>query len=84
LAIINKKYWHKGYASEASQFMRDYFFENTDFVEVYSYMNKENYPSVNVAKKNGMLFVEEYYEEDVLYVVYKITKEQWEKTKANI
>lgn len=81
---LNKKYWHKGYASEASQFMRDYFFENTEYEEVYSYMNKENYPSVNVAKRNGMVFVEEYNEENVPHVVYKITKEQWKKLKTNI
>ena len=36
---INKKYWNKGYASDASQFMKDYFFTNTQYTEVYSYMN---------------------------------------------
>jgi RimJ/RimL family protein N-acetyltransferase len=78
---LNKKYWHKGYASEASQFMKDYFFKNTEYNEVYSYMNKENYPSRNVAIRNGMLFEEEYIEDDVLHVVYKITREQWEIKK---
>ena len=33
---INKKYWNKGYASEASQFMKDYFFTNTDNI-TYNY-----------------------------------------------
>ena len=64
--------------------MRDYFFENTDYEEVYSYMNKENYSSVNVAKRNGMLFVEEYNEDNIPHVVYKITREQWIKFKTNI
>ena len=44
-------------------------------------MNKENYPSRNVAIRNGMLFEEEYIEDDVLHVVYKITREQWEIKK---
>ena len=61
--------------------MKDYFFKNTEYNEVYSYMNKENYPSRNVAIRNGMLFEEEYIEDDVLHVVYKITREQWEIKK---
>ena len=78
---INKKYWNKGYASEASQFMKDYFFTNTLYTEVYSYMNKLNYQSRRVAEKNGMTLIEEYIEDDVLHTVYKITKEQWENSK---
>ena len=78
---INKKYWNKGYASEASQYMKDYFFTNTEYTEVYSYMNKLNYQSRRVAEKNGMSFIEEYIEDDVLHTVYKITKEQWKKSK---
>ncbi len=76
---LNKKYWHNGYASEASQFMRDYYFNNTENNEVYSYMNKENIPSINVAKRNGMIFIEEYDEDNYPHVVYKITREQWKK-----
>jgi len=63
--------------------MRDFFFENTEYNEVYSYMNKENNPSVNVAKKNKMIFVEEYMEDNFPHVVYKITREQWNKLKSN-
>ena len=76
---LNKKYWHNGYASEASQFMRDYYFNNTENNGVYSYMNKENIPSINVAKRNGMIFIEEYDEDNYPHVVYKITREQWKK-----
>ena len=76
---INKKYWNKGYASEASQFMKDYFFTNTQYTEVYSYMNKFNIASRKVAEKNGMTYIEEYVEDDVPHVVYKITRDQWEK-----
>lgn len=80
---INKEYWNNGYASEASQYMKDYFFTNTSYDEVYSYMNKLNYQSRRVAEKNGMSFVEEYLEDDVLHVVYKITKSEWEKSFNN-
>ena len=74
---INKKYWNNGYASEASQYMKDYFFLNTEYNEVYSYMNKFNYASRRVAEKNGMSYIEEYIEDNIPHVVYKITKEQW-------
>jgi len=76
---INKKYWNNGYASEASQYMKDYFFNNTQYNEVYSYMNKFNIASRKVAEKNGMTFIEEYIEDNIPHVVYKITKEEWKK-----
>lgn len=74
---INKKYWNQGYASEASQYMRNYFFENTDYNEVYSYMNKYNLASRRVAEKNNMKFIKEYMEDNYPHLVYKITREQW-------
>ena len=75
---INKKYWNQGYASEASQYMKDYFFANTEYDEVYSYMNKENIPSRRIAEKNGMKFVEEYSDGEENLVVYKITRSEYE------
>lgn len=74
---INKKYWNNGYASEASQYMKYYFFSNTQYNEVYSYMNKFNIASRKVAEKNGMKFIEEYIEDNIPHVVYKITREEW-------
>ena len=73
----NKKYWHKGYASEATQFMRDYYFKNNLGNEVYSYMTKANKASENVAIRNKMTFVEEYLSEGVPHLVYRITKKEW-------
>lgn len=79
---FNKKYWNKGYGSEASQYMRDYFFENTYYNEVYSYMNALNYPSRRLAEKNGMKFIEDYYEKEVLHSVYRITRLEWQENKS--
>ena len=75
---INKKFWNKGYATEASQYMKEYFFMNTNYDEVYSYMNKENIPSRRIAEKNGMKFVEEYSDGEENLVVYKITRSEYE------
>lgn len=76
---INKKYWNNGYATEASQYMKDFFFNNTSYDEVYSYMNKDNIASRRVAIKNGMTFIEQYSENGIDTVVYKITKEEYLK-----
>lgn len=78
---INKKFWNKGYATEASQFMKDYFFLNTEYHEVYSYMNKDNIQSIRVAIKNDMQFVENYDEDGIIHSVYKITKDNWIKKR---
>lgn len=78
---INKKFWNEGYGKEASQFMKDYFFENTEYDEVYSYMNYLNVPSRILAIKNGMKLVEEYLDDGVLHSVYKITRLEWKKDR---
>ena len=58
--------------------MKEYFFMNTNYDEVYSYMNKENIPSRRIAEKNGMKFVEEYSDGEENLVVYKITRSEYE------
>lgn len=74
---LNKKYWKNGYAIEAARACKKWFFENTKYDEVYSYMNIENIDSVNVAKRNGMSFVKEYMDENEHLVVYKITRKEY-------
>lgn len=75
---INKKYHNKGYGSEASRYMRDFFFSSTEYDEVYSYMNAENIPSRRLAEKNGMSLVEVYEDDGMTLTVYKITRREWE------
>jgi len=74
---INKKYWRKGYASEAARACKKWFFENTEYNEVYSYMNIENLGSIGVAKANGMSFIKEYYKDNEHLAVYRITKDDY-------
>jgi RimJ/RimL family protein N-acetyltransferase len=78
---INKKYWKNGYAKEAASAVRDWFFNNTDYDCVYSYMNIENVPSYSTAKSIGMKKVKEYGDGVELLLVYKIKREEWEKMK---
>lgn len=74
----NKKYWNNGYISEASKACKKWFFENTNYDEVYSYMNVDNTASRKVAENNGMSLVKEYYKEDEHLVVYRITRKEYE------
>lgn len=71
---FNKKYWHHGYAQEAAKACKKWFFENTNNIEVYSYMNVDNIPSRNVATRNGMKFVKEFTKDDEHLAVYKAVK----------
>ncbi len=51
---IRKDRQRQGYAAEAARACRDWIFEHTPFLEVYSYMKQDNLPSAAVARANGM------------------------------
>ena len=57
---VHKNYWRQGYAKEACVAVKDWFFNNTEFDCVYSYMNRENIASCATAASNGMTRVKEY------------------------
>lgn len=75
-------YHQKGIGKEMSQAVRDYFFSNFDYDEVYSYMNEDNIPSIKTAEANGMTFRHLYKAKDGhICRVYSITREKWGKIK---
>ena len=80
---IHKSYWRQGYAKEACTAVKAWFFENTDFDTVYSYMNRENIPSRATASSNGMTLVKEYRDGDEELCVYAITRDAWQAEKTN-
>lgn len=80
---INKSYWRRGYAKEASAAVKDWFFENTEFDAVYSYMNQENVASWATASANGMTRVKSYDDGDEALFVYAITRREWEEDRSN-
>ena len=67
-----------------TQAVKDYFFNNYDYNEVYSYMNKDNVASYRTAEKNGMTFLHLFTDKtgDVDRV-YRITREEWKKENKN-
>ena len=76
---INKNYWRQGYAKEACAAVKDWFFENTAYDCVYSYMNQENIPSCATAAANGMTRIKAYQDGEEALYVYAITRKEWER-----
>ena len=76
--IFQKKYWHKGYATEAAVACREYAFNTLNADEVFSIIRDTNIASQNVAKRNGMsireIFVKHYYGIDMPHYVFSVKK----------
>lgn len=53
--LFQRKYWHKGYATEAAQACKQYAFAELNAREVCSIIRDTNIPSQNVAFRNGMV-----------------------------
>lgn len=56
--LFQRKYWHKGYATEASKACKKYAFEVLDANEVCSIIRDTNVASQNVAVRNNMVVVD--------------------------
>ena len=79
---IHKNHWRKGYAKEAASAVRDWFFENTEFPAVYSYMTHTNVPSYSTAASVGMKKIKEYADENgLVHFVYALTRGEWDNEK---
>ena len=75
---LRRDYHHQGIGKEMTQAMRDYFFTHYQFDEVYSYMDKDNVPSIKTAEANRMTFQHLYTtKQGEVCKVYKITKNEW-------
>lgn len=78
-----RKHWGLGFASEAAQMFRDYAFENEQADSVISIIHPLNFPSKNVAKRNGMTLSDKgiiFREKEV--DVFRITRVEWELLKG--
>jgi len=73
--LLQKEFWHKGYATEAAIACKKYAFQQLDKDEVFSIIRDTNIPSQNVAKRNGMTvcgqFVRHYYGVYMPHVVFR-------------
>lgn len=58
--LFQRKFWHKGYASEAAAACKKYAFEVLEADEVCSIIRDTNIPSQRVAERNGMTKTDEW------------------------
>lgn len=72
---LRRRFWGKGYATEAARAVRDYAFGKLGLRRVISMIEPENMPSVRVAVKNGMHMEKVITKWDLLIHVYAIEKE---------
>ena len=79
--LLNRAYWHKGYAIEAAHFCKCYAFGGLNADEVYSIIRDTNYPSINVAIRNGMevcgSFIKHYRGVDMPHLIFRAKKIDW-------
>ena len=75
---IHKKYWRQGYAKEAASAVREWFFNNTTFDTVYSYMTTANVASYSTAASIGMQRIKEYADSKSgeMHYVYAISRKK--------
>ena len=75
---IDKRFWRKGYATEAARACLKYAFEHTEFDEIFSYQKYTNIPSRKTAERMGMTFREEYADQvNTKTSVYSITRMEY-------
>lgn len=75
---IRKDMQRKGYAGEAAAAVRDWTFENTPFLKIFSYMKYTNLPSARSAMSWGCRLVDEFEdEENEITKVFAVTREEW-------
>ena len=58
--LFQRRYWHKGFATEAAKACKKYAFEILNSNEVCSIIRDTNIPSQNVAIRNGMTVKDEW------------------------
>ena len=76
-----KKYWGRGYASEAAKFFRDFGFEHEKLDQLISVIDIRNIPSQKVAVRNGMFIDRQIKYHDLDVYIYQITQDEWKLLK---
>lgn len=77
--LLQRAFWHKGYAIESAIACKNYAFNHLMLDEVYSIIRDTNIASQQVAKRNGMTkkgeFVKHYYGIDMPHYIFSVTNE---------
>ena len=80
--LINRLFWHSGYALEAANACKVYALRDLGIDEVFSLIRDSNYASMNVAIRNGMTvdgrFLKHYRGVDMPHYIFSTKKERCE------
>ncbi|MEM5871758.1 MAG: GNAT family N-acetyltransferase [Candidatus Aenigmatarchaeota archaeon] len=87
---IGRKYWNKGYATEAVKLILHFAFKKLKLHKVYAVVLEENIASVKVLEKNGFRIEGEFREQRFRYkkwhdeLRFGILKNEWKKLANKI
>lgn len=85
--LFTKKYWHKGYATEAARACKNYAFNVLNVDEVYSIIRDTNTASQNVARRNGMIergsFNKFYYNTVMPHLYFSVKQQEFTAQNTN-
>ena len=74
---FKKKFWGKGFATEAAKAVLAYGFENLNLPKIQAKAMQANEASIEVMKKIGMKFITNKNFDAHCGVLYEITREEW-------
>lgn len=77
--LLLKKFWGKGYATEAARACMQHAFDVLKVNHIISIINPKNSPSLAVSRRNGMQFRENYSKFDLPQEIYSINRIQWKE-----
>lgn len=72
---FNRKYWGRGFATEAARACMDYAFERLTARRIISMIRPENLPSRRLAERNGLRVEKEVFWRGYWHCVYAIERE---------
>ncbi|MDR0879694.1 MAG: GNAT family N-acetyltransferase [Clostridioides sp.] len=76
--LFEREYWHRGYAIEAAKSCKEHAFNELQLDELYTIIRDNNYASMNVAIRNGMLvrgmILKHYKGVDMPHYIFSIKK----------
>jgi RimJ/RimL family protein N-acetyltransferase len=76
-----KKYWRRGFATEAAMACLDYGFDKMDLETIYGMADVGNTASKNVLEKIGLNYIEKFTFEGIEHNWFRITKNDWVNKK---
>lgn len=79
---FKRKYWNRGYATEAGKAVVEYGFGTFDFDKISGWANPENGPSIRVAEKIGFTRGKSILRGGKEYLLLSISKATWLRLKS--